>query len=617
MSNMDWDVPEFRELLERGKRRGFVSQSELLQLIVRIGTIDAAVVQEWIARLDDEDVEFVKEQDSYYDTYAENADDEPTVVISGVLDNYRPEPETPRESERSNENFALDLVDNERGKVDQIRVYMKDLANIPLLSPREEFDAARKVENARRRYRLSVFASPMGLVRIERLLNNVLDGDAAYDRTFEPSGGIFNGLTIKEDTLRRIPACLATLTAANVNLMENYLLRRSHRRNARNERQAAAMKKGDWLAMQEHDDSMEEKCAQLNKTAIARRRRCALIINELNLRIRHADSAVKYMIEKRDEIDRLMKLRSSERFSRYSPCRRRQIVKDLRAAIQESCESPNALKRRIAKIERFRKEYCDAMSVLTSSNLRLVVSIAKNYRNRGLGFQDLIQEGTLGLMRAVDKFECSRGFKFSTYATWWIRQAITRAISEQGRTIRVPAHMNDALTKVHAVQKAEYQRSGRRLSDEDVARKLNMDVDGVKRVCQTGVSPVSLESPIGDYEDASFGDFIADNSSERPEHAASNMMLREKLKKALKTLTKRERDIIIMRFGLDNGYEYTLEEVGKCWGVTRERVRQIEAKALKKLQTPGRSRELIGFLDDPEEALAALEDANKKNSFLD
>ena len=213
-------------------------------------------------------------------------------------------------------------------------------------------------------------------------------------------------------------------------------------------------------------------------------------------------------------------------------------------------------------------------------------------------------------MRAVDKFERQRGFKFSTYATWWIRQAITRAISEQGRTIRIPAHMIEALSKLRSLRKDEFQRAGRNLSVEELAERADMRSEEVARIFQTGSTPISLECPVGEYDDASFGDFIADNSFDRPEHSASNVMLRKRLKEALKTLAPREREIIKMRFGLENGYEYTLEEVGKCWGVTRERVRQIEAKALKKLQAPSRSKNLRGFLENPNDArLDAMNEA--------
>jgi len=254
------------------------------------------------------------------------------------------------------------------------------------------------------------------------------------------------------------------------------------------------------------------------------------------------------------------------------------------------------MRRRVDTIRQQFTEYESVKRELSSGNLRLVVSIAKKYRNRGLSFLDLIQEGNTGLMRAVDKFEYRRGFKFSTYATWWIRQAITRAIADQARTIRIPVHMIDVLSKLRNIEKRLLQELHREPTTEEVAVRAGLDVEEVKRVLDIGRHPVSLDRPVGDGEDCSFGELIEDVQSDNPVRNANNGLLRQKIEALLKTLTYREREIIRLRYGLGDGYTYTLEEVGRIFKVTRERVRQIEAKAVRKLQHPVRSQQLAGFL---------------------
>jgi RNA polymerase primary sigma factor len=258
---------------------------------------------------------------------------------------------------------------------------------------------------------------------------------------------------------------------------------------------------------------------------------------------------------------------------------------------------PSGLRKRCERIRAHFSAYETAKRELSAGNLRLVVSIAKRYRNRGLSFLDLIQEGNAGLMRAVDKFEYRRGFKFSTYATWWIRQSISRAIGDQARTIRIPMHMIEVLSRVRQAAHSIEQQLGREPTTDELAHATEMSVDEVRRVLTIGRQPVSIDRPVGEAEDTNFGDFLIDERANNPASAAAHEMLRERLESLLKTLTYREREIIRLRYGLGDGYTYTLEEVGRIFRVTRERVRQIEAKAVRKLQHPVRMRQLEGFLD--------------------
>jgi RNA polymerase primary sigma factor len=341
----------------------------------------------------------------------------------------------------------------------------------------------------------------------------------------------------------------------------------------------------------------EEERKQHRRRLKMRRRKAVTLVEELSIRTQRVQPLMKKLEQishRMTELEHHIVELDGERAARED---RATLEKELRDLMLMTLEDAGSLQRRMESVRERFAEYEQSKRDLSGGNLRLVVSIAKKYRNRGLSFLDLIQEGNTGLMRAVDKYEYRRGYKFSTYATWWIRQAITRAIADQARTIRIPVHMVETINKLVRVQRQLLQDLGREPTPEEIGKVMGIGADKVREIQKVSQEPVSLETPIGEEEDSHLGDFIEDRGALAPAEAASHQLLKEQVEAVLDSLTGRERRVLQLRFGLEDGRARTLEEVGKEFNVTRERIRQIEAKALRKLRHPSRSRKLKDYLE--------------------
>jgi RNA polymerase primary sigma factor len=452
---------------------------------------------------------------------------------------------------------------------DPIRMYLAQMAEIPLLSRREEISLAKRIEVTRKRFRRAILGCAYSLQATVDTLRKVHEGKLPFDRTIKVS--LTERLT-KEQIQARMPHNLATL---------DHLMDES---------------RGEFRKLISTRTSPEDvRAARLRFRRL--RVKSLHLVEELSLRTRRVQPLVKILRGMSSRMDRLQADLRAIKAGQLSCDDRADMRKELRDLMLTTLESPRSLRTRVEILEKLKVEYEAAKRNLSASNLRLVVSIAKKYRNRGLSFLDLIQEGNTGLMRAVDKYEYRRGFKFSTYATWWIRQAITRAIADQARTIRIPVHMIDVLSKLRTTAKKLLHELGREPSPEEIAEAAGVPLEEARRVLEMGRQPMSLDRPVGESEDASFSEFVEDVGVASPAASTTHGLLRDKIESLLKTLTYREREIIRLRYGLTDGYTYTLEEVGRIFRVTRERVRQIEAKAVKKLQHPVRARQLENFME--------------------
>ncbi len=482
------------------------------------------------------------------------------IIEASEVDNYKDGKKDSEEEEEEKPEAKLDILD------DPVRMYLKQMGQVPLLTREQEVEISKRIEDAELMVQKHIQRFGFVPRAFLDLAAKLIEGRERFDRVI-----LDKKIESRERYMKALPKLCSSLEKGADSVEKGYRSLLAH-----------GVKNQDTKTYKNFQKSLDS-------------------LQKLYPKFYYKQKVTEEFVHLADEHFRMInslrveqKRDSAAKKSKIDPTER---LHDLQARIWMS---PEEYLEHYGELKTWLRKALKAKTEMVEANLRLVISIAKKYTNRGLSFLDLIQEGNMGLMKAVEKFEYRRGYKFSTYATWWIRQAITRSIADQARTIRIPVHMIETINKLMRVQKQLVQEYGREPTPEEVSDEIQLPVDRVRAVLKMAQQPISLQSPVGDSDDTSFGDFIEDKAAENPSDMTAIVLLKEKIKDVLESLTERERQVLEQRFGLVDGYSRTLEEVGRQFKVTRERIRQIEAKALRKMRHPTRIRQLEGFLEATE-----------------